>query len=68
LLLDCADAVIRARLAAREDWPAASTLESLQDAASFRCLGLPALRTDEAPPEETADWIVAWVREKLAQS
>jgi hypothetical protein len=68
LLLDCADAVIRARLAAREDWPPASTLESLQDAASFRCLGLPALRTDESPQEETSDRIAAWVRERLTSA
>jgi hypothetical protein len=65
LLLDCADEIIQARLAEREDWPEAETRASLIDASHFRTLGLPALRTDEASPEETAKQIVAWVRERL---
>ena len=66
LLLDCADELIDARLAKRSGWTEELTHESLIDAAHLRTLRLPTLHTDKAPPEITADEIVAWVRERLA--
>ena len=68
LLLDCADDIIRARLSERRRWLANWTDESVVDAARMRGLGLPMLRTDLEPPEETADRIVAWVRELLTSA
>ena len=65
LLLDCADEAIRERLKRRDGWPEEWTRESLVDASRYRAMGGEAMRADEAPPEPTADAIVAWVRRCL---
>ncbi len=68
LLLDCADGVIRERLARRAGWKQEWTLDSLSDAARFRALGTPAVRTDKTRLPEAAALVAAWVRAELAQA
>ena len=68
LLLDCADDVIRERLGRRDGWKQEWTVDSLNDAARFRALGMAAVRTDSASPPEAAALIAAWVRAGLAEA
>jgi hypothetical protein len=65
LLLDCAGAEIERRLDLRDGWRRDWTMDALKDAANFRALGLPAVRTDIVSPERTAAEIVEWVRPQL---
>ncbi|MFI5910414.1 hypothetical protein [Dactylosporangium sp. NPDC051541] len=65
-LLDCADDVRTARLEARPRWRERAIERHLAFAAHLRATADTVVRTDDAPPEVSADRLVAWVERRLA--
>ncbi|HEY7268788.1 MAG TPA: hypothetical protein VH951_03080 [Dehalococcoidia bacterium] len=66
LLIDCDDTVLTERLGRRPGWQPAWTADALSDAARFRSLGFPSVRTDTIPPADSAGQIIAWARSQIA--
>lgn len=60
LLLDCDDEERAHRLQARGD-AEASIAEALEDAAAYRSLGLPCVRTDDPAIQDVASRVMHWV-------